>query len=69
MAGCILHACMSGCLMCRHISVQLWRRFLTNTRVSFVENDAKCAQKYKSEIEKVARGKLYIGGCLISPCP
>ena len=44
-------------------SAQLWRRFLTNTRVSFVENDAKCAQKYKSEIEKVARGKLYVGGC------
>lgn len=48
-----------------HLCLQLWRRYLTNTRVSFVENDAKCAQKHKKEIEKVARGKLYIGGLSI----
>ena len=41
--------------------MQLWRRFLTNTKISFVENDAKCAQKHKTEIEKVAQGKVYVG--------
>ena len=46
----------TGCL-------QLWRRYLTNTKISFVENDAKCVQKHKTEIEKVAQGKVYVGEC------
>lgn len=41
--------------------MQLWRRYLTNTKISFVENDAKCVQKHKTEIEKVAQGKVYVG--------
>ena len=43
------------------IWVQLWRKYLTNTKVSFVENDAECARKHKAEIEAVAKGKIYIG--------
>ena len=41
--------------------VQLWRKYLTNTKVSFVENDAECAKKHKAEIEAVAKGKVYVG--------
>lgn len=48
---------MCGCL-------QLWRRYLTNTKVSFLENDADCAKKHKGEIEAVAKGRLFVGGML-----
>ena len=41
--------------------VQLWRKYLTNTKVSFVENDAECAKKHKAEIEAVAKGTVYVG--------
>ena len=41
--------------------VQLWRKYLTNTKISFVENDADCAKKHKAEIEAVAKGKVYVG--------
>ena len=41
--------------------VQLWRKYLTNTKVSFVENDADCARKHKRGIEAVAKGKVYVG--------
>ena len=41
--------------------MQLWRKYLTNTKVSFVENDAECAKKHKAEIEAVAKGKVYVG--------
>ncbi len=34
---------------------------MTNTKVSYVENDAECANKHRAEIESVAKGKLYVG--------
>ena len=43
------------------ICMQLWRKYLTNTKVSFVENNAECAKKHKAEIEAVAKGKVYVG--------
>lgn len=41
--------------------LQLWRKYLTNTKVSYVENDADCATKHRAEIESVAKGKVYVG--------
>ena len=41
--------------------VQLWRKYLTNTKVSFVENDVECAKRHKADIEAVAKGKVYVG--------
>ncbi|EIE27695.1 hypothetical protein COCSUDRAFT_64337 [Coccomyxa subellipsoidea C-169] len=40
---------------------ELWRRYLTNTKVSYVENNADCAAKHRAEIESVAKGKIYVG--------
>lgn len=48
--------------------LQLWRKYLTNTKVSFVENDAACARRHKAEIEAVAKGKVYVGK-LFMPAP
>ena len=42
--------------------MQLWRKYLTNTKVSFVENNAECARRHKAEIEAVAKGRVYVGG-------
>ena len=41
--------------------MQLWRKYLTNTKVSFVENNAECARRHKAEIEAVAKGRVYVG--------
>ena len=43
---------------------QLWKKYLPNTKVSFVEYDAACATKHKAEIEATAGGTLYIGALL-----
>lgn len=45
--------------------MQLWRKYLTNTKVSYVENDADCAAKHKAEIESVAKGKIYVGAIIL----
>lgn len=45
--------------------LQLWRKYLTNTKVSYVENNAECAAKHKAEIESVAKGKIYVGEAVI----
>ncbi len=34
---------------------------MTNTKVSYLENDAECASKHRAEIESVAKGKVYVG--------
>ncbi len=59
-AGYCFHVCWLSILSCC-CCVQLWRKYLTNTKVSFVENDAECARKHKTDIEAVAKGKVYIG--------
>lgn len=47
--------------------VQLWRKYLTNTKVSFVENNADCARRHKAEIEAVAKGRVYVGRSSVKP--
>ncbi|CAL8463645.1 g3179 [Coccomyxa elongata] len=54
--GCSMHNGVEG----MH-SLSLWRKYLTNTKVSYVENDAECASKHRAEIESVAKGKVYVG--------
>ena len=54
----IVAGCLSSSPRC---CMQLWRKYLTNTKVSFVENDAECARKHKADIEAVAKGKVYVG--------
>ena len=54
----IVAGCFSSSPCC---CMQLWRKYLTNTKVSFVENDAECARKHKADIEAVAKGKVYVG--------
>lgn len=41
--------------------VQLWREYLVNSEMSFVEYDKTCAEQWQKDVEKKARGKLYIG--------
>ena len=40
---------------------QLWKRYMPNTKVSFLEYDAACANKHKVNIEAQSKGTLYIG--------
>ncbi|CAL5223917.1 g6515 [Coccomyxa viridis] len=54
--GCSVHGGVNGLN-----TLALWRKYLTNTKISFVENDADCAKKHKAEIEAVAKGKVYVG--------
>ena len=44
-------------------SLALWTHYFThkNSSVSFVEYDAKCAEKYRSIIQAVGHGSLYVG--------
>ena len=41
--------------------MQLWKKYMANTKVSYLEYDAACATKHKTEIEAASGGKLYIG--------
>jgi hypothetical protein len=43
------------------IPLQLWRRYLTGTKVSFLEKDVDCARKHKRDIEAVAKGRVFVG--------
>lgn len=51
----ILYMILSG------TCVQLWTEFLPNSKISFVEYDAICAEKYRDTIEQQSRGRLYVG--------
>lgn len=42
-------------------SLQLWKKYMSNTKVSYLEYDAACATKHKTDIEAASGGKLYIG--------
>jgi hypothetical protein len=42
-------------------SLNLWRALLPCANISFVEYDAECANKYKSQVEMQGEGRLYIG--------
>ena len=39
----------------------MWTEFLPNAKISFVEYDALCANKWRENIEKAGRGQLYVG--------
>ena len=54
-------ACLSRLQGAEHTGVQLWKRYLPNTKVSFLEYDAACATKHKANIEAQSKGTLYIG--------
>lgn len=40
---------------------QMWKKYLPNAKVSYLEYDAACATKHKTDIEAQAGGTLYIG--------
>lgn len=39
----------------------MWKKYLPNAKVSYLEYDAPCATKHKTDIEAQAGGTLYIG--------
>lgn len=39
----------------------MWKKYIPNAKVSYLEYDAPCATKHKAEIEAEAGGTLYIG--------
>lgn len=41
--------------------VQMWKKYIPNAKVSYLEYDAACATKHKTDIEAQAGGTLYIG--------
>jgi hypothetical protein len=43
------------------VSLQLWRQFLPNTKVSFLESNKACAEKFRAAIERDSGGILYAG--------
>ena len=45
----------------------MWKKYIPNAKVSYLEYDAPCATKHKTEIEATAGGTLYIGQSLPSP--
>jgi cephalosporin hydroxylase len=42
-------------------SLAMWKKYIPNAKVSYLEYDAPCATKHKTEIEAAAGGTLYIG--------
>ena len=42
----------------------MWKKYLPNAKVSYLEYDAPCATKHKADIEAQAGGTLYIGECM-----
>lgn len=44
----------------------MWKKYLPNAKVSYLEYDAPCATKHKTDIEAQAGGTLYIGKLPIS---
>ena len=51
---------MCACMTCL-LRLQLWKKYLPNTKVSFLEYDAACANKHKVNIEAQSKGTLFIG--------
>lgn len=45
-------------------TLQLWKKYVPNFKVSYLEYDAPCANKHKTDIEAASGGKLYIGESL-----
>ena len=45
----------------RLFCMQMWKKYIPNAKVSYLEYDAPCATKHKTEIEATAGGTLYIG--------
>ena len=43
------------------VCLQMWKKYIPNAKVSYLEYDAPCATKHKTEIEATAGGTLYIG--------
>ena len=41
--------------------MQMWKKYIPNAKVSYLEYDAACATKHKTDIEAAAGGTLYIG--------
>ena len=39
----------------------MWKKYIPNAKVSYLEYDAACATKHKTDIEAQAGGTLYIG--------
>ena len=46
--------------------LQMWKKYIPNAKVSYLEYDAACATKHKTDIEAQAGGTLYIGELLCS---
>ncbi|KAI7846177.1 hypothetical protein COHA_000347 [Chlorella ohadii] len=42
-------------------SLKIWRALLPCANISFIDYDAACAEKYKTQIESEGGGRLYIG--------
>ena len=47
-------------------ALQMWKKYIPNAKVSYLEYDAACATKHKTDIEAAAGGTLYIGTPSIS---
>lgn len=71
---CVIKSCSGVCLLaaltrtdsdCSSMLstpfVQMWKQYIPNAKVSYLEYDAPCATKHKTDIEAQAGGTLYIG--------
>lgn len=47
------------------LCLQMWKQYIPNAKVSYLEYDAACATKHKTDIEAQAGGTLYIGTAVI----
>lgn len=39
----------------------MWRTFLPNSKISYIEVDKRCGERYRKQIEKTSGGILYLG--------